>query len=124
MRLEESVSMTKCHRDSGLLAIANEDFSITLVDIDTMNVVRKFDGHTGKINDIDFDSQSRYDLVEVIFVWFIYVFKLYFFKIFNTACYCPLHEHLSVCHSNNTKHMHDECRGESSQHLILRIFHI
>lgn len=59
MRLEESVTSTKCHRDSGLLALANEDFSITLIDIDTMNIVRKFDGHTGKINDIDFDCQSR-----------------------------------------------------------------
>ncbi|XP_039750603.1 WD repeat-containing protein 36 [Pararge aegeria] len=60
LRLDESVNMTKCHRDSGLLALANEDFSITLVDIDTMNVVRKFEGHIGKINDIDFDCQSRW----------------------------------------------------------------
>lgn len=59
MRLEESVASTKCHRESGLLALANEDFSITLVDIDTMNIVRKFEGHTNKINDIDFDEQSR-----------------------------------------------------------------
>lgn len=59
MRLEESVSMTKCHRESALLALANEDFSITIVDIDTVNIVRKFDGHAGKINDIDFDHQSR-----------------------------------------------------------------
>ncbi|KAG6438520.1 hypothetical protein O3G_MSEX000035 [Manduca sexta] len=60
MRLEESVTMTKCHRDSALLALANEDFTITLIDIDTMNIVRKFEGHTGKINDIAFDSQSRW----------------------------------------------------------------
>lgn len=60
MRLEESVSMTKCHRESALLALANEDFSITIVDIDTVNIVRKFDGHAGKINDIDFDHQSRW----------------------------------------------------------------
>lgn len=51
--------MTKCQRESGLLALANEDFSITLVDIDTMRVIRKFEGHIGKINDIDFDCQSR-----------------------------------------------------------------
>ncbi|XP_059053649.1 WD repeat-containing protein 36 [Achroia grisella] len=60
MRLEETVSITKCHRESGLLALANEDFSITLVDIDTTTVVRKFEGHTNIINDIDFDSQSRW----------------------------------------------------------------
>lgn len=59
MRLESAVSMTKCHRESGLLALANEDYTITLVDIDTMNIVRTFEGHLGKINDIDFDSQSR-----------------------------------------------------------------
>lgn len=59
MRLEEAVSSTKCHRDSSLLALANEDFTITLIDIDTMTVVRKFDGHIGKINDIEFDTQSR-----------------------------------------------------------------
>ncbi|CAG5046600.1 unnamed protein product [Parnassius apollo] len=60
LKLKESVSSTKCHRDSGLLALVNEDFSITLVDIDTMNIVRKFEGHVGKINDIDFDCQSRW----------------------------------------------------------------
>ncbi|XP_068623262.1 WD repeat-containing protein 36 [Battus philenor] len=60
LKLEESVSFTKCHRESGLLALANEDFSISLVDIDTMKIVRKFDGHIGKINDIDFDCQSRW----------------------------------------------------------------
>ncbi|XP_073952328.1 WD repeat-containing protein 36 [Choristoneura fumiferana] len=60
MQLEESVNSTKCHRDSGLLALANEDFTITLIDIDTMNVVRRFEGHLGKINDIGFDSQSRW----------------------------------------------------------------
>lgn len=59
MQLEESVNSTKCHRDSGLLALANEDFTITLIDIDTINVVRRFEGHLGKINDIGFDSQSR-----------------------------------------------------------------
>ncbi|XP_047026043.1 WD repeat-containing protein 36 [Helicoverpa zea] len=60
IRLQESVSSTKCHRDSGLLALANEDFSITLIDIDTMNIVRKFDGHDGRITDIEFDTQSRW----------------------------------------------------------------
>ncbi|KAM3966934.1 WD repeat-containing protein 36 [Aphomia sociella] len=60
LRLKETVSFTKCHRESGLLALANEDFSITVVDIDTTSVVRKFEGHTGIINDVDFDSQSRW----------------------------------------------------------------
>ncbi|XP_050665502.1 WD repeat-containing protein 36 [Leptidea sinapis] len=60
MRLDESVNKTKCHRESALLALANEDFTITLIDIDTMKVVRKFDGHVGKITDIDFDYQSRW----------------------------------------------------------------
>lgn len=60
IQLEESVSCTKCHRESGLLALCNEDFTITLVDIDTMIIVRKFDGHHGKINDITFDAQSRW----------------------------------------------------------------
>lgn len=59
MKLEESVTLTKCHRESGLLALCNEDFTITLVDIDAMNIVRKFAGHNGKINDITFDAQSR-----------------------------------------------------------------
>ncbi|CAB3235752.1 unnamed protein product [Arctia plantaginis] len=60
IRLEESATSTKCHRESGLLALANEDFSITIVDIDTMNIVRKFDGHNGRITDIVFDIQSRW----------------------------------------------------------------
>ncbi|KAL4707333.1 hypothetical protein ACJJTC_019871 [Scirpophaga incertulas] len=60
LRLEESVSMTNLNRESGLLALVNEDFTITLVDIDTATVVRKFEGHMGKINGVDFDAQSRW----------------------------------------------------------------
>lgn len=60
MQMEESVASTKCHRESGLLAVCNDDFSILLIDIDTTSIVRKFDGHCGAITDVTFDSQCRW----------------------------------------------------------------
>lgn len=37
---------------SGMLALALDDFTLLVVDIETRRVVRKFAGHHGKINDM------------------------------------------------------------------------
>lgn len=37
---------------SGILGIAFDDFSISVLDIETWKIVRKFSGHHGRINDM------------------------------------------------------------------------
>lgn len=37
---------------SGMLALALDDFTLLVVDIETRRVVRKFAGHAGNINDM------------------------------------------------------------------------
>jgi len=50
----------KLNRESGLLALAMEDFTIRVVDIDTRCLVRKFPGHKSSITDIAFSADSRW----------------------------------------------------------------
>ncbi|XP_029427694.1 WD repeat-containing protein 36 isoform X2 [Rhinatrema bivittatum] len=47
-------------RDSGMLGIASDDFSICVVDIETRKIVRKFSGHKGQINDLTFSPDGRW----------------------------------------------------------------
>jgi len=56
----QDLSMIRLHRDSGLLAIAMEDFSIRVIDIDTRCLVRKFHGHQSAITDISLSVDSRW----------------------------------------------------------------
>jgi len=37
---------------SGILGIAFDDFSISVLDIETRKIVREFSGHQGQINDM------------------------------------------------------------------------
>ncbi|XP_029921295.1 WD repeat-containing protein 36 [Myripristis murdjan] len=48
------------HRESGMLALALDDFMIIVVDTATRRVVRKFHGHGGKINDMAFSPDGRW----------------------------------------------------------------
>ncbi|XP_053330329.1 WD repeat-containing protein 36 [Spea bombifrons] len=48
------------HRESGMLAIALDDFGINVLDIETRKIVRKFTGHNGKINDMTFSPDGRW----------------------------------------------------------------
>lgn len=41
---------------SGILGIAFDDFSISVFDIETRKIVRKFSGHHGRINDMVINS--------------------------------------------------------------------
>nr|XP_033785021.1 WD repeat-containing protein 36 [Geotrypetes seraphini] len=48
------------HRDSAMLGIAFDDFSISVVDIELRKIVRKFFGHKGQINDMTFSPDGRW----------------------------------------------------------------
>lgn len=54
------VIKSRLHRESSLLAVCFEDFSLTIYDIDTRNAVRKFPGHTSIITDISWSSDARW----------------------------------------------------------------
>ncbi|XP_056393450.1 WD repeat-containing protein 36 [Hyla sarda] len=48
------------HRESGMLAVALDDFSIKVFDIETCKLVRQFPGHNGKINDMTYSPDGRW----------------------------------------------------------------
>ncbi|PSN35551.1 WD repeat-containing protein 36 [Blattella germanica] len=60
LSVEESVSFFRFHHDSSMLAIALEDFTILLMDLDTRKVVRKFQGHRAQLTDITFSPDARW----------------------------------------------------------------
>uniref|UniRef100_A0A8C9XH80 WD repeat domain 36 n=1 Tax=Sander lucioperca TaxID=283035 RepID=A0A8C9XH80_SANLU len=45
---------------SGMLALALDDFTLAVVDIETRRVVRKFAGHHGNVNDMTFSPDGRW----------------------------------------------------------------
>ncbi|KAG8598191.1 hypothetical protein GDO81_002524 [Engystomops pustulosus] len=47
-------------RESGMLSVALEDFSIKVLDIETYKLVRRFPGHNGKINDMTYSPDGRW----------------------------------------------------------------
>ncbi|CAN9504623.1 unnamed protein product [Ophioblennius macclurei] len=60
LKLNAAPASMKLHRDSGMLALALDDFTVVVVDIETRRVVRKFAGHHGNINDMTFSPDSRW----------------------------------------------------------------
>ncbi|XP_072309482.1 WD repeat-containing protein 36 isoform X1 [Eucyclogobius newberryi] len=60
LRLPSCPSALRLHRDSGMLALALDDFSLLVVDMETRRVVRKFSGHHGNINDMTFSPDGRW----------------------------------------------------------------
>ncbi|XP_041825971.1 WD repeat-containing protein 36 [Melanotaenia boesemani] len=60
LKLNAAPAKMKLHRDSGMLALALDDFTLVVVDIETRRVVRKFTGHQGNINDMTFSPDGRW----------------------------------------------------------------
>ncbi|KAK3793159.1 hypothetical protein RRG08_024990 [Elysia crispata] len=60
VKMTAFVAQTVLHRDSSMLAVALDDFSISIVDIDTRQVVRHFIGHTAVISDMTFRADGRW----------------------------------------------------------------
>ncbi|XP_028722882.1 WD repeat-containing protein 36 [Peromyscus leucopus] len=60
LSLDSSPNMMLLHRDSGILGLALDDFSITVLDIETRKIVREFSGHQGQINDMTFSPDGRW----------------------------------------------------------------
>ncbi|XP_050316209.1 WD repeat-containing protein 36 [Anthonomus grandis grandis] len=60
LNLEEPISFFRSHRESSMLAVALDDFTVAIVDIDTRRMVRKFIGHTAQLTDATFSPDSRW----------------------------------------------------------------
>ncbi|XP_033195290.1 WD repeat-containing protein 36 [Bombus vancouverensis nearcticus] len=60
MMLDEPVEWLRYHNDSSLIAIALEDFTIILLDLDTKRIVRRFKGHKARLTDACFNPDSRW----------------------------------------------------------------
>ncbi|XP_041915856.1 WD repeat-containing protein 36 [Alosa sapidissima] len=60
LSLESSPASTLLHRESGMLAIALDDFTVNVLDIETKRIVRKFSGHRGQINDLTYSPDGRW----------------------------------------------------------------
>lgn len=60
LTLSESVKWLRSHRESALISLALDDFSIILIDLDTRRLVRHFHGHTGHLTDATFNPDARW----------------------------------------------------------------
>lgn len=58
--MEEPINFFRTHKESSMLAAALEDFSVSIVDIDTRRIVRKFIGHMAQLTDATFSPDSRW----------------------------------------------------------------
>ncbi|XP_067002805.2 WD repeat-containing protein 36 [Anabrus simplex] len=60
LHVEEPVAFFHSHRDNSLLAVALEDYSMVILDLDTRKVIRKFVGHLSQLMDAGFSPDSRW----------------------------------------------------------------
>ncbi|XP_076646998.1 WD repeat-containing protein 36 [Halictus rubicundus] len=60
LAMEEPIEWLRYHNDNSLVAVALEDFSIVLIDLDTRRIVRRFEGHEGRLTDACFNPDSRW----------------------------------------------------------------
>ncbi|XP_038127938.1 WD repeat-containing protein 36 [Cyprinodon tularosa] len=60
LKLSASPASMRLHRDSGMLAVALDDFTLAVVDIETRRIVRKFAGHHGNVTDMTFSPDGRW----------------------------------------------------------------
>lgn len=60
IKMNESILLFRGHRESSMLCVALEDFSVFVIDYDTKNIVRKFIGHSAPITDACFSPDSRW----------------------------------------------------------------
>lgn len=71
--LDSGIAKMILHRESNLLAVALDDWSAQVIDIDTKNIVRKLYGHSNQITDIAFSHDSRWlvssSLDKTIRIW-------------------------------------------------------
>lgn len=109
LKLDESIDKISLHRESGMLAVATDDFNVLVIDCDLRRVVRKFAGHSNRISDLTFAPDSRWLITAsmdcLLKVWDLPSSKLIdcfkFAKAPTSVCYSPSAEFLATTHVND-----------------------
>ncbi|XP_053692051.1 WD repeat-containing protein 36 [Sabethes cyaneus] len=60
LQLNEPISLFNTHREGAMISVALEDFSISIVDVDSRIVVRTFESHKSPITDMCFSPDNRW----------------------------------------------------------------
>lgn len=60
LTLPSGVALFRAHAESGMLAIALDNYDVCVLDCETKSVIRKFSGHTARITDVTFSPDSRW----------------------------------------------------------------
>ena len=58
--LQSGIQMMSLNRDSGLFAVALDNWSVIVIDVDTRKITRKLYGHHNQITDLAFSSDSKW----------------------------------------------------------------
>ena len=109
LKLHESIDKIAFHRESGMLAVALDDFSVLIIDSDLKRIVRKFSGHSNRISDMAFSTDSRWIITAsmdcLIKVWDLPSSKLIdcfkFDKAPTSICFSPSSEFFATTHVND-----------------------
>lgn len=60
LSLASGITMFRAHPENALICIVLDNFSVNVLDYETKAIVRKFKGHTARITDAAFSSDSRW----------------------------------------------------------------
>lgn len=60
IQLDKGILLFESHRESGMLCVALDDFTIKLIDLDTKVIIREFKGHSALVTDVCFSPDSRW----------------------------------------------------------------
>lgn len=52
LKMSSFISRLTLHRDSSMLAVALDDLTVAVVDVDTRTIVRSFQGHKASVTDL------------------------------------------------------------------------
>lgn len=59
-KLSDGLVLLRNHRESGMIAVALENYEVVVLDCDTRTTVRRFKGHRAPITDLCFSPDSRW----------------------------------------------------------------
>jgi U3 small nucleolar RNA-associated protein 21 len=60
IKMQDSILFIRGHRESSMLCVVLEDFTVLVIDYDTKSIVRKFIGHIAPVTDACFSPDSRW----------------------------------------------------------------
>ncbi|KAG1680276.1 WD repeat-containing protein 36 [Nymphon striatum] len=107
--LDCAVNSIIVHKESGMVGIGLEDFSVIVIDLDMKNIVRRFNGHSSQITDLAFSPDSKWLISSsmdcTIRVWDLPTSTLVDCFLVDEPCtsiaMSPTGEYLATTHVNN-----------------------